>query len=90
MGKAFGLLCALAVSGLAANIRLVENGKSNYAIAIAPDASESERHGAEELQKFLEEMSGARQPITLLWADLLGAACGWFRGKGGAGWGDGS
>jgi alpha-glucuronidase len=49
---------------LAANLRFVENGKSNYSIVIAPDVSQSERHGAEELQKFLEEMSGARLPIT--------------------------
>src|SRR2546429_6510623 len=64
MRKAIGLLYVLAVSGLAANLRLVENGKSNYSIVIAPDASQSERHGAEELQSFLEEMSGARLPIT--------------------------
>jgi hypothetical protein len=64
MRKAIGLLFALSVSCLAANLRLVENGKSNYSIVIAPDASPSERHGAEDLQKFLEEMSGARLPIT--------------------------
>jgi len=64
MRKAIGLLCASAVSCLAANLKLVDNGKSNYAIVIAPDASQSERHGADELQKFLEEMSGARLPIT--------------------------
>ena len=64
MRKAVGLLFVLAVSGFAANIKLVENGKSSYSIVIAPDASQSERHGAEELQKFLEEMSGARLPIT--------------------------
>ena len=64
MRKAIVLLCALAVSCFAANLKLVENGKSNYAIVIAPDASQSERHGAEELQHFLEQMSGARLPIT--------------------------
>ncbi len=64
MRKAIGLLCALALSCFAANLKLVENGKSNYSIVIAPDASQSERHGAEELQKFLEEMSGARLAIT--------------------------
>jgi len=64
MRKAIGLLCALAISCPAANLRLVQNGKSSYSIVIAPDASQSERHGAEELQKFLEEMSGARLPIT--------------------------
>ena len=64
MYKAGGFLLALAVSSLGANIELVKNGKSSYAIVVAPDASPSERHGAEELQKFLEEMSGARLPIT--------------------------
>src|SRR5450432_46511 len=64
MRKAIGLLFALSAPCLAANLRLVENGKSNYSIVIAPDASQSERHGAEDLQKFLEEMSGARLPIT--------------------------
>ena len=64
MRKAISLLCASAVCCLAANLRLVENGKSDYSIVIAPDASQSERHGAEELQKFLEQMSGARLPIT--------------------------
>jgi hypothetical protein len=64
MRKAIALICASAVSCVAANLRLVENGKSNYSIVIAADAPPSERHGAEELQKFLEEMSGARLPIT--------------------------
>jgi hypothetical protein len=64
MRKAISLYCASAVCCLAANLRLVENGKSDYSIVIAADASQSERHGAEELQKFLEQMSGARLPIT--------------------------
>ncbi|MBZ5620668.1 MAG: DUF4838 domain-containing protein [Acidobacteriia bacterium] len=64
MYKATVLLFALAVSCLAANLKVTENGRSNYAIVLAPDASPSERHGAEELQKFLGEMSGARLPIT--------------------------
>ena len=64
MYKAGGLILGLAVSCFAANLRLVENGRSNYAIVIAPDASPSERHGAAELQMFLQEMSGARLPIT--------------------------
>jgi hypothetical protein len=64
MRKAIVLSCALVVSCFGGNLRLVENGKSSYAIVIAPDASQSERHGAEELQHFLEQMSGARLPIT--------------------------
>ncbi len=38
---------------------LAENGKSAYAIVVAAEASPSTRHGAEELQKFLREMTGA-------------------------------
>ena len=64
MYKACALLCALALPCLAANLTLIQSGRSNYSIVIAPDASPSERHGAEELQMFLEEMSGARLPIT--------------------------
>lgn len=52
-------LAAVAASGW-----LVREGKSAYAIVIAPDASLSERHGAAELQKFLEQISGARLPVT--------------------------
>ena len=47
-----------------APVPLVTNGKSAYSIVIASDASPSERHGAAELQKFIEEISGARLPIT--------------------------
>ncbi len=57
----------LNLSGAAAataGVTLVQNGRSDYAIVIAPDASPSERHGAEELQNFLEEISGARLPVT--------------------------
>ncbi len=57
----------LNLSGAAAatgRLNLIQNGKSEYAIVIAPDASASERHGAGELQKFLEEISGARLPIA--------------------------
>jgi hypothetical protein len=45
-------------------IDLVREGKSAYSICLSSAASPSERHGAEELQKFLEEISGARLPIV--------------------------
>jgi hypothetical protein len=54
----------LAAGAAAAPINLVRSGQSRYSIVIAPDASLSERHGAEELQRFVEQMSGARLPIT--------------------------
>ena len=43
---------------------LAKQGKSTYSILISGSASPSEQHGAEELQKFLEAMSGARLPIV--------------------------
>ena len=43
---------------------LAQGGRSTYSICVAESASPSERHGAEELQKFLAEISGARLPIV--------------------------
>ncbi|HTS60389.1 MAG TPA: DUF4838 domain-containing protein, partial [Candidatus Acidoferrales bacterium] len=37
---------------------------SGYAIVIGTEASPSERHAAEEMQSFLEQISGARLPIS--------------------------
>ncbi|HEY3835503.1 MAG TPA: DUF4838 domain-containing protein [Bryobacteraceae bacterium] len=45
-------------------LTLVDHGKSAYTIVIASQASPSEQHAAQELQRFLEEMSGARLPIA--------------------------
>jgi len=42
---------------------LADRGRSSYRIVVAPDASPSTQHGAEELAKFLEEMTGAKLPI---------------------------
>ncbi len=64
MSRAIAFLLALAAPSLAANLKLVENGRSAYTIVIAPDASPSERHGADELQMFVEQISGARLPIA--------------------------
>ncbi|MBL0158148.1 MAG: DUF4838 domain-containing protein [Bryobacterales bacterium] len=60
------LLCALLpvlVLTAAPSLRLTENGRSAYSIVIAQDSSPSERRAAAELQRFLEEISGARLPI---------------------------
>lgn len=51
-------------SGHAQAITLVENGKSDYTIVIGSDASLTEHHGALELQKFLEMISGCYLPIV--------------------------
>lgn len=57
-------LCAVTASGAARPIVLVENGASHYSIAISAEASPSEKRAAAELQRFLEEMSGARLPVV--------------------------
>jgi len=43
---------------------IAENGKSKYNIVIGENASPSEKHGANELQMFLKEISGAELPIA--------------------------
>ena len=48
----------------AGELVLAENGKSDYRIVLADDASPSTKHGAEELQSFLEQMTGAKLPIV--------------------------
>jgi len=44
-------------------MRLVENGRSSFTIVVAPGGSASMKHGAQELQRFIQEMSGAKLPI---------------------------
>jgi hypothetical protein len=56
------LLAAVAAS--AARLNLVRNGKSGYSILVARDASPSARRAADELQRFLGEMSGATLPVV--------------------------
>ena len=57
------LLLSLASSLCAAPLVLVKDGRSTYSICLGRDASPSEKHAAEELQRFLAEISGARLPI---------------------------
>jgi hypothetical protein len=45
-------------------LSLSDNGASPYRIVIAREASPSERYAAEELQRFLEQITGARLPIA--------------------------
>ena len=56
-------LAALVVwlsTGTAVAGKLFSNGKSRYAIVLAKDASPSEQTAAEELQSYLEQISGAK------------------------------
>lgn len=48
---------------LSAEVTLFENGKSPYRIVIPAKAVESERHAAQELQRYLEKMTGVQLPI---------------------------
>jgi hypothetical protein len=48
----------------AAELVLADGGQSAYRIVVADDASPSTRHGAEELQHFLQQISGAKVPIV--------------------------
>lgn len=57
------VFCLIGHAVSAAEIVLAENGQSQYKIVVADNASPSTKHGAEELQKFLAEMTGATLPI---------------------------
>lgn len=46
-------------------ITLAEKGKSEYRIVISASAIASERYAADELQRYLERMTGARFPLAL-------------------------
>lgn len=47
-----------------AALSLVRDGASSYSICISTNAPAPERRAAEELQRFLQEISGARLPIV--------------------------
>lgn len=53
--------CAVCAQGA---IPLAANGASDYTIVLDAGASASERRAAQELQRFLEEMSGAKLPLS--------------------------
>jgi len=48
----------------AAELVIADGGRSDYTIVIASEASDSEKHGATELQMFLEQISAAKLPIA--------------------------
>jgi hypothetical protein len=57
------LLTLVFTANVTADLTLVSNGQSHYRIVLPADALPSERYAAEELQRYLERMSGARLPI---------------------------
>ncbi len=62
--KAFLTWLALASGALAGDLTIAAGGKSEYRICLSGEASPSEKRGAEELQRFLLEMSGVRLPVV--------------------------
>src|ERR1039457_5880744 len=62
MKHLFILISWLALNAQA--ITLVQQGRSNYTNVVAAQASLSEQRAAKELQRFIEEMSGARLPVV--------------------------
>jgi hypothetical protein len=49
---------------MADELILAENGQSAYQIVVADNASPSTKHGAEELQMFLAQITGVKLPIV--------------------------
>ncbi len=60
----FGVCVLVSGSARSDELVLAENGQSAYRIVLADDASPSTKHAAEELQTFLQEISGAKLPIV--------------------------
>jgi hypothetical protein len=53
----------LAATRHAAALPLIVDGKSDYQIVVPADAARPERFAAEELSRYLKEISGAALPI---------------------------
>ena len=64
LAAAIAACVAVTASARGAELVLAENGQSAYRIVLADDASPSTKHAAEELQAFLQEISGAKLPIV--------------------------
>jgi hypothetical protein len=62
----------LVAAACAQGVTLVDQGKSPYTIVVAANASPSERRAAQELQRFIEEMSGAKLPVVTDAKDVRG------------------
>lgn len=64
------LAAIAAAANLSAGIKLADNGKAVAEIVVAPEASATEKFAADELQLWVEKISGAKLPIL----DRPGAA----------------
>ncbi len=59
-----------------AAVTIADKGKSKYRIVVSANAIPSERYAAEELQRYLEKISGAKLPIVTdatvpIWHEIL-------------------
>lgn len=60
---AAGLVCWSFSTAAARGLLMADNGRSAYRIVVGRAASPSEKHAAQELRTFLEQISGARLPV---------------------------
>ena len=60
---ALGLAATSASDAAGDGLMIAENGRSEYTIVLADDASPSTKHGAAELRVFLKQMTGADLPV---------------------------
>ncbi len=79
LALALGWTCALAAWGQ--GVTIVKNGRSDYVIVRPAKSSPSQVYAAEELQSFVEQMTGAKLPIATDAAPLPARAIllGWTR-----------
>src|SRR5207247_2341073 len=52
------------VSRARADLSVARNGKTSYSIVISSNAIPSERYAGEELQRYVEKISGAKLPVV--------------------------
>lgn len=61
-----GIVCFLiSVSHAAMPLKLAENGQTSYIIALASDAIPAEKTAAQQLQKYLQEVTNANFPVQV-------------------------
>lgn len=63
-GLALGCFCLTVATNCQADLNLADKGQSQYRIVVPAGAIPSERYAAEELQRYLEKLSGAKLPIV--------------------------
>ncbi|MBN2584264.1 MAG: DUF4838 domain-containing protein [Planctomycetes bacterium] len=64
------LVLAAVASCTAADVTLVQDGKSDYVVVLPAEASPSEKWAAEELVNHVKEMSGATLPVQTAGAEV--------------------